>query len=132
MSSLLNSGAELVSHMKKRPFRTQLLPGAEVGAKTSAFPACTDPYLFVQAERVPDERPPFTIGDLKRVIPAHCFERSLFTSFRYLIVDVAVIAALYYSTSFFSHPSLPFFAPYILWPLYWLLQGYVLVGVPNF
>ena len=30
----------------------------------------------VKVERAPVETPPFTVGDLKRAVPSHCFERS--------------------------------------------------------
>lgn len=82
-----------------------------------------------EPQRVPEDKPPFTVGDLKRAIPAHCFERSLVTSFGYLVMDLTGIAVLFYLTNFFNHPSLPSFAPYILWPAYWLLQGYIMTGL---
>jgi Domain of unknown function (DUF3474) len=45
--------------------------------------------------RVPTEQPPFTLGQLRRAIPDHCFERSLLTSSLYLVTDLALVAALY-------------------------------------
>ena len=44
-------------------------------------------------KRAPHEKPPFTIGDLKKAIPAHCFQKSLVTSFRYLIQDLLMAYA---------------------------------------
>jgi hypothetical protein len=35
--------------------------------------------------RPPTEKPEFTIGTLRKAIPAHCFKRSLWRSFSYLI-----------------------------------------------
>ncbi|WP_369294497.1 DUF3474 domain-containing protein, partial [Klebsiella pneumoniae] len=46
--------------------------------------------------RAPHEKPPFTIGDLKKAIPPHCFQKSLITSFRYLIQDLLMAYSLYY------------------------------------
>lgn len=64
------------------------------------------------------------MGDLRRAIPARCFERSLLTSFRYLLVDLVAAAALYYASTFIDHPSVPPVLAYTaLWPLYWFLQA---------
>ena len=49
-------------------------------------------------------------ASIKKAIPAHCFEHSYFTSFRYLFVDIAVSAALFYAVSFLEqmpfHPAI--------------------------
>jgi len=81
-------------------------------------------------DRVPGTQPPFTVGDLKRAIPAHCFERSLVRSFGHLAADLAVVGALYWSTQWIDHPSVPpAMATYLLWPLYWFLQGAFQTGL---
>jgi len=77
--------------------------------------------------RVPTEPPPFTKGDLKAAIPAHCFERSNLKSFAYLAADcvgVSVLAYLATCISFF-----PVYLRYVLWPAYWVLQGGVCTGL---
>ena len=49
-------------------------------------------------------------ASIKKAIPVHCFEHSYFTSFRYLFVDIAVSAALFYAVSFLEqmpfHPAM--------------------------
>lgn len=84
-----------------------------------------------QPVRVKDV-PNFTIGDLKKAIPAHCFKRSVVTSFQHLFMDVAevvVTAALMYhfldSFMWSIHP--------IVWVLGWTLftciQGVTMTGL---
>lgn len=46
--------------------------------------------------RVPNSKPAFTIGDLKKAIPPHCFKRSAIRSFSYLLFDVTIFFSLYY------------------------------------
>eukprot|EP00271_Cylindrocystis_brebissonii_P010066 TRINITY_DN2615_c0_g1_i1.p1 TRINITY_DN2615_c0_g1~~TRINITY_DN2615_c0_g1_i1.p1 ORF type:complete len:391 (+),score=62.08 TRINITY_DN2615_c0_g1_i1:26-1198(+) len=80
-------------------------------------------------DRAPSEKPPFTIGDLKRAIPPHCFKRSLLWSSAYLLFDLTIIVALYLSTTLFDHPALPRAATHLLWVAYWAAQGCVATGV---
>lgn len=77
---------------------------------------------------LPQEKPPFTLKDIKNCIPEHCFERSYFRSFSYLFFDIAVVACLAYSTRFFDVEELPDIAPYLLWPIYWWFQGNMMTG----
>lgn len=97
--------------------------------------------------RAPGEKPPFTVGDLKRAIPPHCFERSLFRSSAYLFIDFAFAALFFYATTRFDDieqfvvpavkPSLPdqiqpFLQPALsagLWAAYIWLQGCVCTGL---
>ena len=59
-------------------------------------------------KRVPTASPPFTVGSLRKAIPAHCWERSLLTSSKYLACDLAMAAGLYYfSTLIPSAPAGP-------------------------
>ncbi|KAJ4868647.1 hypothetical protein Rs2_49807 [Raphanus sativus] len=79
-------------------------------------------------KRVPCETPPFTLGDLKKAIPPHCFKRSIPRSFSYLLSDIIISTTLYYlSTTYF--PLLPHPLSYLAWPLYWICQGCVLTGL---
>ena len=57
---------------------------------------------------------------LQQAIPAHCFKRSLATSMRYTFQDLAVVAVLYYASTFID--ELPSAAGFLLWPLYWFFQ----------
>ncbi|KAI9124348.1 hypothetical protein K1719_004270 [Acacia pycnantha] len=82
-----------------------------------------------QQRRTPSTNPPFTVNQLKKAIPAHCFQRSLLQSSAYLLHDVALSVLIYKSTSFFNLLPHPATASFLLWPLYWLLQGSVLTGI---
>lgn len=93
-------------------------------------------YLFQQV------KPPFTVGDLKRAIPAHCFKRSLFRSLFHLALDLVIVAALYFSTRYYDDPNyVSFFLPeptkaYLtpvisaaLWIAYAFVQGSFCTGI---
>lgn len=70
------------------------------------------------ATRAPTAKPPFTVGQLRKAIPAHCFERSLLRSSAYLAADLVLVAALYYASTFIDRaPAL--LAWGLLWPMYW-------------
>ena len=56
-------------------------------------------------KRMPTANPPFTIGQLRKAIPAHCFERSLLTSSMYLGADLGMAASLYFLSTLI--PSAP-------------------------
>jgi len=71
--------------------------------------------------------PPFTISDLEKAIPKHCFERSLLRSLSYLIVDLIGISILFYVASYIS--MLPTIMAIPVWCFYWLIQGYTMTGV---
>lgn len=96
-------------------------------ASLSVFPyVCDDAGPCVQG------KPPFTVADLKKAIPAHCFHRSLLCSFSYLALDLSVAAALLFATQFFDHPILDSYQPYaswVLWGAYIVAQGWVCTGV---
>ncbi|XP_076892986.1 delta(12)-fatty-acid desaturase FAD2-like [Bidens hawaiensis] len=79
-------------------------------------------------ERAPTSKPEFTLGDIKKAIPPHCFERPLIKSFSYLGADVAAVALFYYVATTFI-PQLPHPLQYIAWPLYWVAQGTVMMGL---
>lgn len=80
--------------------------------------------------RQPTKSPPFTIGDLRKAIPDHCFQRSLMRSFAYLIVDLVMMAGLYYGSTLIEPAPVPTWAKYcLLWPTYWFFQGAVCTGI---
>lgn len=85
--------------------------------------------MGVKAPALPTDTPPFTLGDLKRAIPAHCFERDTLKSLYYVAHDLFFAAVLYAASQYIDSPALPAWAPYLLWPLYWWCQGIVLTGV---
>jgi omega-6 fatty acid desaturase / acyl-lipid omega-6 desaturase (Delta-12 desaturase) len=47
----------------------------------------------------------------------------------YVLSDLVFVAILYQLSLYIEHPSLPWFAPYILWPIYWACQGCVMTGL---
>jgi len=71
--------------------------------------------------------PPFTIQELRNAIPAHCFQRSLFKSSLYLVVDLLLVAVFFYLATYIDYA--PFWLRCILWPLYWFVQGAVGTGL---
>ncbi|XP_057979974.1 delta(12)-fatty-acid desaturase FAD2-like [Malania oleifera] len=77
--------------------------------------------------RVPHSKPPFTLSQIKKAIPPHCFKRSLIRSFSYVVSDLAVLCLLAYVCTHYFH-RLPRVAAALSWPAFWLLQGFVLVG----
>ncbi|KAM3337233.1 delta(12)-fatty-acid desaturase FAD2 [Capsicum galapagoense] len=79
-------------------------------------------------QRAPTSKPPFTIGDIKKAIPPHCFERSFIRSFSYLAQDLIVVFISYYIASTYFH-LLPFPYSYLAWPVYWVVQGSVCAGI---
>ncbi|TVU02289.1 hypothetical protein EJB05_52224, partial [Eragrostis curvula] len=80
-------------------------------------------------QRPPTDKPPFTVGQIKKAIPPHCFQRSLIKSSYYLIRDLVVAAGLLYF-ALVGIPALPRVLQYsVAWPIYWAAQGCVLFGV---
>ncbi|KAL8257960.1 hypothetical protein R6Q59_030001 [Mikania micrantha] len=79
-------------------------------------------------KRVPTEKTPFEISDLKKAIPPHCFKRSLATSSYYLLRDIAICYTFYHLASNYI-PLVPKPLRYIVWPLYWFCQGTSFMGI---
>ncbi|KAL5765095.1 hypothetical protein ACOSQ2_017689 [Xanthoceras sorbifolium] len=79
-------------------------------------------------QRVPHTKPPFTLSQIKKAIPPHCFQRSLVRSFSYVVYDLCLAFLLYYIATNYFHP-LPSPYAYLAWPIYWILQGCNLTGV---
>ncbi|XP_016176855.1 omega-6 fatty acid desaturase, endoplasmic reticulum isozyme 1 isoform X3 [Arachis ipaensis] len=78
--------------------------------------------------RVPHSNPPFSVGQLKKAIPPHCFERSLFISFSYVVYDLLMAYLLFYIATTYFH-KLPYPFSFLAWPIYWAIQGCILTGV---
>lgn len=76
-----------------------------------------------------EQKPPFTVGQLRKAIPAHCWQRSAWRSGAYLAVDVLMLAALVYASSFIDTAPVPTYVKWgLLWPLYWFFAGGVGTG----
>lgn len=86
------------------------------------------PIKRTPIERSPHSKPPFTISDLKKAIPPHCFERSLVRSLSYVVVDLIFVFAFYYAATTYIH-RLPSPFRFLAWAVYWILQGSVCTGV---
>lgn len=79
-------------------------------------------------KKVPCEKPPFTLGDLKKAIPPHCFKRSLVKSFSYIFSDIALVTLFYYIADTYIADLQPPLS-YLAWPIYWAMQGCVMTGI---
>jgi omega-6 fatty acid desaturase (delta-12 desaturase) len=72
----------------------------------------------------------FSIGDLRACIPAHLFERSAARSFAYLARDLSLLTAIAYAATHIDAAAAASGVPaWLLWPLYWVVQGTVATGV---
>ncbi|MCD9641951.1 Delta(12)-fatty-acid desaturase [Datura stramonium] len=79
-------------------------------------------------KRVPTSKPPFTIADIKKAIPPHCFKRSLVRSLYYVAKDVILVFIFYYIAATYIQ-SLPSPYYYLAWPIYWAVQGSMFAGI---
>nr|AFN53647.1 omega-6 desaturase [Linum usitatissimum] len=77
---------------------------------------------------LPLSKPPFTLADIKRAVPPHCFKRSLVKSFAYLAYDITVITILYHIANTYFY-LLPKPLSYVAWPVYWAAQSCFFVAV---
>ncbi|KAJ8539319.1 hypothetical protein K7X08_013571 [Anisodus acutangulus] len=78
--------------------------------------------------KVPSSKPPFTLGDIRKAIPPHCFQRSLIRSFSYLVQDLILVSIFYYIANTYFH-ALPSPYSYLAWTTYWIAQGCVCTGI---
>lgn len=97
------------------------------GGRMSVPPAPKKPETAA-LQRVPHAKPPFTLSQLKKAIPPHCFKRSVLRSFSYVAYDLAIASALYYAATTYI-PALPSPLAALAWPLYWFIQGCVCTGI---
>ncbi len=72
---------------------------------------------------------PFTFSQIKEAIPEHCFKRNFFTSMHHVCVDLVTIAIFFILGTFITHPMVPNWARFILWPIYWYAQGAAFTGI---
>ena len=79
-------------------------------------------------KQAPSSKPPFTLSDIKRAIPPHCFNRSLLLSSSHLFIDLFLSFLLYYVAAIYI-ARLPTSLLYVAWPVYWILQGSIQMGL---
>jgi omega-6 fatty acid desaturase (delta-12 desaturase) len=121
---------------------TQTLTQRRVAPSTSTSAAASTirPSVVskggVIVNRVPSAKPNFTVGDIRRAIPEHCFSRPLTKSFGYLLGDLLLVGVIYYASTFISLVSDEAFGNilgpilrHVLWIAYWICQGSVMTGL---
>lgn len=81
--------------------------------------------LLVQRHAIPRM---FTMTDLRDAIPPHLWERDTRKSFAYLSRDVIAIAALAAGFALLTPSNA---AQYLIWPIYWALQGSMFFALFN-
>ncbi|KAM7270284.1 hypothetical protein ACFE04_029498 [Oxalis oulophora] len=79
-------------------------------------------------KRAPRTKPTFTLAQLKKSIPPHCFNRSLLHSLSYLFYDISIAMFLYFIVANYIH-HLPKSLLVFAWLIYAVLQGCVLTGI---
>ncbi|CBI30021.3 unnamed protein product, partial [Vitis vinifera] len=97
------------------------------GGRMSAPPSAKKSEADI-VQRAPHSKPQFTLSQLKKAIPPHCFQRSVLHSFSYVISDLTWASLLYYIATNYFH-LLPHPLSYLAWPIYWAFQGCILTGV---
>ncbi|GJN28900.1 hypothetical protein PR202_gb17073 [Eleusine coracana subsp. coracana] len=100
------------------------------GGRTTAGgrPASDESETTGPAGHLPVDKPPFTLAEIKRAIPPHCFHRSVLKSSSYLLRDVAAVALLLYFAVALI-PLLPASLRLAAWPVYWAAQGCAFGGL---
>ncbi|GJT04450.1 plastid delta12-fatty acid acetylenase [Tanacetum coccineum] len=91
-----------------------------------------DPTIQLEGEygilkRVPID-PPFSLSDLKKANPAHCFVRSVIRSSYYVVHDLIVMYVFYFLANNYI-PLLPTPLACLAWPFYWFCQASILTGL---
>ncbi|MCO5574301.1 hypothetical protein L7F22_028083 [Adiantum nelumboides] len=82
--------------------------------------------LLTSEERASHAKAPFSVGQMKKVVPFSCFNRSLVKFSLYMLVYLVVAGSLLYATKVITSLSL---LGWIAWILYWIVQGCLLTGV---
>lgn len=75
--------------------------------------------------------PDYTINDLRKAIPAECFERSAFLGFYYIARDVVSVASVFWLFQHFVTPNnVPsVWARGLLWSIYGFINGLFGIGL---
>mmetsp|Transcript_4256 Transcript_4256/g.16053 ORF Transcript_4256/g.16053 Transcript_4256/m.16053 type:complete len:407 (-) Transcript_4256:178-1398(-) len=94
---------------------------------------------------LPEEKAPFTLGDIRKAIPSHCFKRDLVRSFRLLFIDLLCVAVALLLVNLlddvliaaFNNVEASFSVTYLayatlrvaLWTAYTVYQGITMTGL---
>ena len=62
--------------------------------------------------------PTLSLAQIRSAIPEKCWKKDSLRSIAYLLRDIAIVSLLAASAHFFADMH-----PWLLWPLYWLMQG---------
>ncbi|WVZ81271.1 hypothetical protein U9M48_028664 [Paspalum notatum var. saurae] len=100
---------------------------AEGKTRAAGEPPAGDTDVPAQLKRSRADKPPFTLADIKRAIPPHCFKRSVVRSSTYLLRNLAAAAVLLY-LALAVLPAFPGPLRVVAWPVYWVAQGCALGG----
>ena len=71
--------------------------------------------------RAPTQKPSFTVGELRKAIPKHCWQRSALHSFAYVVADLVMAAGLFAFSQAIDRNA-PTWLACLAWPLYWFFQ----------
>lgn len=75
------------------------------------------------------EVPDYSIKDILKAIPSHCYERRVIESFYYVFRDIFFLAGFYYLANTFI-PKIPYMAVRgLLWSCYTIVQGLFGTGI---
>lgn len=93
--------------------------------------------LSAPIDHVPVVKPPFSVADVRRAIPAHCFQRSLVKSCAYLALDLAIVAVMMFLSRYIdttlTDDRFGKFGGFLLrsaaWCVYWVITGNVMTGL---
>eukprot|EP00608_Synchroma_pusillum_P008975 CAMPEP_0198419982 /NCGR_PEP_ID=MMETSP1452-20131203/578_1 /TAXON_ID=1181717 /ORGANISM="Synchroma pusillum, Strain CCMP3072" /LENGTH=440 /DNA_ID=CAMNT_0044140127 /DNA_START=20 /DNA_END=1342 /DNA_ORIENTATION=+ len=109
------------------------IAGAETMARQELLAALRPHETGILDKYAPAPAPlaplPFKMKDIISAIPKHCFKRCLWTSCMHLASDIVTALAIFALAQLIEHPALPVWVPYVLYPVYWFVQGAVLTGV---
>lgn len=106
----------------------------------------TDKFKYIRSATIPGQKdlvqelgkevlesdPPFTVEDLRKAIPPHCFERDYITSFMHLGWDLVRIFILFVVAYYIHYYlDLPLIISIPFWIAYWAVQVCKLISYYN-
>ncbi|KAK4927314.1 hypothetical protein LTR66_016301 [Elasticomyces elasticus] len=100
-------------------------------SSTSLSSLASDTEILASQKEQINQKKDYTIGDIHKAIPKHCFERSATTGLYYVARDIVSLAATFYFTNRFVTPEYISSYPLrcVLWGLYTFAQGLFATGL---